>query len=75
MTKLTLLGGGSEVGRSAVLIEGKKNSEIGQLMLISERTVKFYVRNLMKKFAATNRYQLVANAVGQRMNGLTSYNA
>jgi DNA-binding NarL/FixJ family response regulator len=44
------------------LIDGKNNHEIGQLMLISERTVKFYVRNLMKKLNAHNRFQLVANA-------------
>ena len=47
------------------LIEGKSNNEIGELISISERTVKFYVRNLMKKLNAQNRCQLVANALGK----------
>lgn len=52
------------------LVEGKSNHEIGQLMSISDRTVKFYMGNLMKKLKAHNRSQLVANAFGMH-SGLT----
>jgi DNA-binding CsgD family transcriptional regulator len=45
------------------LIEGKTNWEIGCILDLSERTIKFHVKNLMKKFNATNRYHLVAKAI------------
>jgi len=44
------------------LIEGKSNWEIGRILHIAERTVKFHVQSLMRKLGATNRYHLVANA-------------
>jgi DNA-binding CsgD family transcriptional regulator len=47
------------------LIEGKSNGEVGAVLKISERTVKFHVQNLMRKFGAMNRPQLIANAFGQ----------
>lgn len=47
------------------LIEGKSNWEIGHILGISERTVKFHIQILMQKFAAGNRSQLVANACQQ----------
>lgn len=51
------------------LIEGKSNWEIGQILSISERTVKFHIQNLMHKLEATNRSHLVANACQKQFNG------
>jgi DNA-binding CsgD family transcriptional regulator len=45
------------------LIEGKSNWEISMILHISVNTVKFHLKNLMHKFNAMNRYQLVANAM------------
>jgi DNA-binding CsgD family transcriptional regulator len=45
------------------LIEGKNNWEISVILRISVNTVKFHLKNLMRKFNAMNRYQLVANAM------------
>jgi len=47
------------------LMEGKSNWEIGVILGISVNTVKFHLKNLMQKFNAMNRYQLVANAMGR----------
>ena len=41
------------------LCHGRSNEEIGSNLYISERTVKFHVSNLMKKFGVDNRLQLV----------------
>jgi DNA-binding CsgD family transcriptional regulator len=51
------------------LIEGKSNWEIGQILHIVERTVKFHIQNLMRKLEATNRFHLVANACQKQLNG------
>lgn len=48
------------------LIEGKSNWEIGKILSISERTVKFHAQQLMRKFEAANRYHLVANALADQ---------
>jgi DNA-binding CsgD family transcriptional regulator len=50
------------------LSEGKSNWEIGQILSLSHRTVKLHVHNLMRKFGAMNRYQLVANAFTGRFH-------
>jgi DNA-binding CsgD family transcriptional regulator len=47
------------------LMEGKSNWEIGRILGIAERTVKFHIQILLQKFAAANRSQLVANAFQQ----------
>ncbi|MEW6058505.1 MAG: helix-turn-helix transcriptional regulator, partial [Bdellovibrionota bacterium] len=52
------------------VIEGKSNWEIGVILRISERTVKFHVHQLMKKLAATNRPHLVANALANSANAI-----
>jgi len=54
------------------IIEGKTNWEIGVILHISERTVKFHVQNLMKKLRATNRYHIVAKALSAYPNGVFS---
>ncbi len=38
--------------------DGKSNKEIANLLHIEERTVKFHVANLLKKFNASRRHQL-----------------
>lgn len=55
------------------LVDGKNSWEIGQLLKISERTVKFHIGNLMREFGAINRHQLVAYACGrQHGNNITT---
>lgn len=54
------------------LMEGKSNWEIGMILHISERTVKFHLQNLMRKLGAINRHQLVANAFSQQLGSSTS---
>ena len=44
---------------------GKTNWDISIILKVSERTVKFHVRNIIKKLNATNRVQAVAVAIGQ----------
>jgi DNA-binding CsgD family transcriptional regulator len=39
--------------------EGKTNWEIGEILLISEKTVEFHMCNAMKKLDATNRMTAV----------------
>lgn len=43
--------------------EGKTCWEIGNIMSISERTVKFHIRSLLSKLKATNRSQVIARAI------------
>lgn len=45
------------------LREGKTNWEIGQILGISERTVKFHIQNLSSKLDASNRSHIVALAM------------
>lgn len=37
---------------------GKKNTEIGKSLFIEEKTVKFHLTNIFKKFEVINRMQL-----------------
>lgn len=45
------------------LRDGKRTSDIGRIMSISERTVKFHISNLCTKLGAANRAHAVANAM------------
>jgi len=45
------------------LKEGKTSWEIGQLVGISENTVNFHIKSLMKKLEANTRTQLVVAAL------------
>jgi LuxR family transcriptional regulator len=45
--------------------EGKTNWEIGVILSVSERTAKFHVHNLYKKFNVNSRSLLVARAIRQ----------
>lgn len=49
----------SEVFRQ--LLNGLTNSEIAEKLFISESTVKFHVRNILKKTASGNRKELIKN--------------
>jgi DNA-binding CsgD family transcriptional regulator len=42
-----------------LIIEGKSNREIGDLLFISERTVKNHIYNTYKKMGIKSRYQLI----------------
>lgn len=43
-----------------LVLEGHSNSEIAECLFISENTVKFHIRNLLRKTACTNKASLVA---------------
>lgn len=45
------------------LMEGKSSWDIGQILSISERTVKFHVNNICIKLNAVNRTHAVAKAI------------
>ena len=44
------------------MAKGRSNAEIGRILDISERTVKFHVKNIMEKLRAENRTEAVAIA-------------
>ncbi len=44
-------------------VEGKTLWEIGQIIGVTERTVRFHLQNVSKKFGVANRQQAVAKAV------------
>ncbi len=48
-------------------IKGKTSWEIGKILSISERTVKFHLANIYTKFNVTNRVQAVSAATSGRM--------
>jgi DNA-binding CsgD family transcriptional regulator len=43
--------------------EGKTNWEIGEILVISEKTVEFHLGNVMKKLGATNRITAVVSGL------------
>ncbi|MDD7430033.1 MAG: helix-turn-helix transcriptional regulator [Oscillospiraceae bacterium] len=43
-----------------LIIEGASNGEISGKLFISENTVKFHVRNILKKTGCANRSELLA---------------
>lgn len=45
--------------------EGKTNWEIGEILLISEKTVEFHLSNVMRKLGATNRITAVILGIKQ----------
>lgn len=47
--------------------EGKSNWDIGMLLSISERTVKFHIANIYTKLKVCNRAQAVATALQHRL--------
>ena len=50
--------------------EGKTNWEISKILMISERTVRFHVANVLNKLQASTRGHAVAVALQQRLIGL-----
>lgn len=50
--------------------EGKSSWEIGMILSISERTVKFHLSNIYRKFGVTSRAQAIVHAI--KMNLLQS---
>lgn len=43
-----------------LVMEGRSNAEIANTLFISENTVKFHMKNLLKKTSCTNRSNLIA---------------
>lgn len=43
----------------SLIIEGASNGEISAKLFISENTVKFHVRNILKKAGCSNRTELL----------------
>ncbi|MDY6104441.1 MAG: helix-turn-helix transcriptional regulator [Acetatifactor sp.] len=51
---------GRELEVLKLLLGGLSNGEISAQLFISESTVKFHIRNLLKKTECTNRMALIA---------------
>ena len=49
-----------------LLVQGMTNKEIGFLLGISERGVKYHVSQLLLRYAVANRAGLIATVLGQR---------
>ena len=47
--------------------EGKTSSEIGQILIISERTVNFHINNVINKLGASNKTQAAVKAAALGM--------
>lgn len=43
-----------------LIADGKSNKEIAQILDISEKTVKTYVKNIMLKLEVDSRYKIIA---------------
>lgn len=43
--------------------EGKTNWEIGEIMLVSEKTVEFHLSNIFRKLGVSNRMTAVVMAI------------
>ena len=56
----------------ACLMEGFSNKEIGQMLGISPRTVKFHVTNILHKFNVKNRRRLQVIRTSQRSDPLVN---
>ena len=50
-----------------LIIKGKTNPQIADLLIISENTVKAHIGKLMTKFQSSNRVEIVVKAI---KNGL-----
>lgn len=50
------------------IVEGKTSREVGKQLSISERTVKFHLRNIYSKLNVINRSQAVAMAMRMQMS-------
>jgi LuxR family maltose regulon positive regulatory protein len=46
-----------------LLMEGNSNEAIGSALAITERTVRFHLRNVFAKLAVDNRVQAVSKAI------------
>nr|WP_083219190.1 helix-turn-helix transcriptional regulator [Bradyrhizobium icense] len=43
--------------------EGKSSWEIGKILKVSENTVNFHIKNVMRKLGTTNRIQATVKAI------------
>lgn len=57
-----------EIDVLRLMAEGKTNGEIGRVLFISEGTVKFHVKNILRKMQASNRADASARYLRLRMN-------
>ncbi len=44
------------------MAKGRNNNDIAAILELSERTIKFHIKNIMQKFNASNRTEAVAIA-------------
>lgn len=44
-----------------LILKGHSNSEVSSILFVSENTIKFHVRNILKKTGCSNRQELVKN--------------
>jgi DNA-binding NarL/FixJ family response regulator len=54
---------------AALVAQGRSNREIGDQMVVSERTVEKHVENILAKLAFSSRAQIAAWAVAKALAG------
>jgi DNA-binding CsgD family transcriptional regulator len=52
-----------------LMIKGESNGRIAQQLFVSEGTVKFHVKNILRKMGARNRSELTAQYLRQALHG------
>lgn len=63
VSKLVIVLTAREAQVVKLLMEGNSNEEIGRSLSISERTVRFHLRNVFAKLDVDNRVQAVSKAI------------
>jgi LuxR family transcriptional regulator, regulator of acetate metabolism len=58
-----------EVEVLELMVKGESNGQIAQQLFVSEGTIKFHVKNILRKMGARNRSELTAQYLRQALNG------
>jgi DNA-binding NarL/FixJ family response regulator len=63
-----------EVELLRLLVEGRSNKDIAQVMALSENTVKYHIKNILQKLDVHNRTEAAAHAVRTGLVKLNNHN-